>query len=251
MAVMRARPASCLWSLAIAGTENIRGVKPRRNIHWLQREIECDSLVTLHARPLKRTGRPPFSSNRRNNTKSWWPTPVDAATVGGPLISRACYLMGARKARAEVRRLMANIALMLHCSKLCRRKASDSQFFDSFGRHGVTAVSSHPRGSAAVTLTKGLFPSVNQSHPSATNESGVFAGVGRERHRWGASCIAHAHWRPLPPRSCVLRLQFVGDEALAILREVFVHLWRHTVEVAFPQLAPPGPAFVSAMRLLA
>jgi len=45
---------------------------------------------------------------------------------------------------------------------------------------------------------------MNQFHASATNESGVFAGVGRERHRWGASCIAHAHWQPLPPRSCVL-----------------------------------------------
>jgi hypothetical protein len=148
---------------------------------------------------------------------------------------------------------MANIALMLHCSKLCRRKASDSQFFDSFGRHGVTAVSSHPRGSAAVTLTKGLFPSVNQSQASATNESGAFAGVGRERHRWGASCIAHAHWQPLLLRFCVLRLRLVGDEALVLLSEVLIHLWQHTdsFEIAFPQLAPPGPAFVSVMRLLA
>ena len=82
---------------------------------------------------------------------------------------------------------------------------------------------------------------MNQFHASATNESGVF--VGRERHRWGAWCIAHAHWQPL----------FVGDEALVILSGVFTHLWRHTgsFEAAFPQLAPPGPAFASAMRLLA
>jgi hypothetical protein len=147
---------------------------------------------------------------------------------------------------------MANIALMLHCSKLCRRKASDSQFFDSFGRHGVTAVSSHPRVSAAVTLTKGLFPSVNQSHASATNESGAFAGVGRERHRWGASCIAHAHWQPLLLRFCVLRLRLVGDKALVVLSEAFIHLCRHTgsFDVAFAQLALSGPAFASAMRLL-
>src|SRR5215813_6788560 len=85
---------------------------------------------------------------------------------------------------------------------------------------------------------------------SATNESGVF--IGRERHSWGASCIAHAHWQPLPPRSCVLRLRPVGDEALILLSEVFFHLWRHTgsFEVAFPQLAPPGAAFASARRLL-
>src|SRR5262249_26425100 len=94
---------------------------------------------------------------------------------------------------------------------------------------------------------------MNQFHASATNESGVFAGVGRERHRWGASCIAHAHWQPFPPRSCVLRLRLVGDEALILLSEVFFHLWRHTgsFEVAFPQLAPPGAAFASARRLLA
>jgi hypothetical protein len=144
------------------------------------------------------------------------------------------------------------IALMPHCSKFSqkrRRKAFDSRFFESFGRHGVTALSS--LGSAAVTLRSIPIHSVNQFQASATNESGVFAGVGRERHRWGASCIAHAHWQPLP-RSCLLRLRLVGDEALALLSEVFVHLWRHTgsFEVAFPQ-APPGPAFASAMRLLA
>src|SRR5262249_26253829 len=96
--------------------------------------------------------------------------------------------------------------------------------------------------------------SVNQFHASATNESGVFAGVGRERHRWGASCIAHAHWQPLPPRFCVLRLRLVGDEALVLLSEAFVNPWlpAGSLEVvAFPQLAPPGPAFASAMRLLA
>ena len=66
--------------------------------------------------------------------------------------------------------------------------------------------------------------SVNQFHSSATNESGVFAGVGRERRRRGASCIAHAHWQPLPPRSCVLRLRLVGDEALILLSEVLIYL---------------------------
>ena len=45
----------------------------------------------------------------------------------------------------------------------------------------------------------------------------------------------------------------VGDEASVLLSEVFVHLGRHAglFEVAFPQLAPPGPAFASAMRFLA
>ncbi len=56
------------------------------------------------------------------------------------------------------------IALMPHWAKLRRRKASDSGFFESFGRHGVTALSrlewsSHPLA-AAVTLTKGLFPAL-------------------------------------------------------------------------------------------
>ncbi len=94
---------------------------------------------------------------------------------------------------------------------------------------------------------------MNQFHAIATNESGVFAGVGRERHRWGVSCISRAHWQPLPPHSCLPRLRLVGDEALALLSEVFVHLGRHagSFEVAFPQLAPPGPAFASAMRFLA
>ena len=74
----------------------------------------------------------------------------------------------------------------------------------------------------------GLFPilNVNQFHASATNESRVFAGVGRERHRWGASCIAHAHRQPLPSRSSLPRL-LVGDEALGILSGVFAHLWRY------------------------
>ena len=67
---------------------------------------------------------------------------------------------------------------------------------------------------------------MNQFHASATNESGVF--IGRERHSWGASCIAHAHWQPLPLRFCVLRLRVVGDEASILLSEVFFHLWRHT-----------------------
>jgi len=40
----------------------------------------------------------------------------------------------------------------------------------------------------------------------------------------GASCVAHAYWQPLPPRSCVLRLRLAGDEALILLSEVFVHL---------------------------
>jgi hypothetical protein len=117
------------------------------------------------------------------------------------------------------------------------------------------SVVSHPRSFDGRTVNKRSIPTlgVNQFHASATNESGVFAGVGRERHRWGASCIAHAHWQPLPPRSCVLRLRLVGGEALILLSEVFVHLWRHTgsFEVALPQIAPPGPAFVSVMRLLA
>ena len=112
--------------------------------------------------------------------------------------------------------------------------------------------SSHFRRFSAHTVNKRAIPilSVNQFHSSATNDSGV-PGVGRERRRWGASCIAHAHWQPLPPRSCALRLRLVGDEALILLSEVFIHLWRHTgsFEVAFPQLASPGPAF--ALRLLA
>jgi hypothetical protein len=168
--------------------------------------------------------------------------------------------MGARNARAEVRRRVLTAsrddradAALFEVLTERRRKAFDSRFFESFGRHGVTALSSHPRRFSGRNVNKRSIPihSVNQFQASATNESGVFAGVGRERHRWGASCIAHAHWQPLP-RSCLLRLRLVGDEALALLSEVFVHLWRHTgsFEVAFPQ-APPGPAFASAMRLLA
>jgi hypothetical protein len=146
------------------------------------------------------------------------------------------------------------IALMPHCSKFSQNAAGRlSTAGLSFGRHGVTALSSHPRRFSGRNGNKRSIPihSVNQFQASATNESGVFAGVGRERHRWGASCIAHAHWQPLP-RSCLLRLRLVGDEALALLSEVFVHLWRHTgsFEVAFPQ-APRGPAFACAMRLLA
>jgi hypothetical protein len=117
--------------------------------------------------------------------------------------------------------------------------------------------SSHPRRFSCRNVNNRTIPScrVNLSTASATNESRVFAGVGRERHRWGASCISHAHWRPLPPRCWLL-----GDEALALLSEVCVDLWRHAgwFEVAFPQLVPPGPAFarapglsLSAMRLLA
>src|SRR5262249_48398465 len=37
----------------------------------------------------------------------------------------------------------------------------------------------------------------------------------------GHPCISHAHWRPLPPRCCLL-----GDEALALLSEVCVDFWR-------------------------
>jgi hypothetical protein len=111
--------------------------------------------------------------------------------------------------------------------------------------------SSHRRRFSGRNVNKRAIPifSVNQFHASATNESGVFAGLGRERRRWGASCIAHAHWQPLPPRSYLPRLRLVGDEALVLLSEVFIHLWRHTgsFEVAFPQLAPPGPAFASAL----
>ena len=85
---------------------------------------------------------------------------------------------------------------------------------------------------------------MNQFHASATNESGVFVGSAS----LGASCISHAHWRPLPLRSGLL-----GDEALALLSEVLIHLWRHagSFELAFPQLAPPGPVFASVMQLLA
>src|SRR6516225_838049 len=72
-------------------------------------------------------------------------------------------------------------------------------------------------GSAAVTLKRSI-PScrVNLSTASATNESRVFAGVDG-----GHPCISHAHWRPLPPRCCLL-----GDEALALLSEVCVDFWR-------------------------
>ena len=79
-------------------------------------------------------------------------------------------------------------------------------------------------GPAAVNKRSIPILSVNQFDARATNESGVFAGVGRERHRRGASCIVHAHWRPLPPHSCALRLRLVGDEALVLLSEVFFHL---------------------------
>src|SRR5262245_3314106 len=46
----------------------------------------------------------------------------------------------------------------------------------------------------------------------------------------GHPCISHAHWRPLPPRCCLL-----GDEALALLSEVCLDFWRHAgwFEVAF------------------
>jgi len=117
------------------------------------------------------------------------------------------------------------ITLMPNCAKFSQNAA---RIFLPTWSYRSGAGSGRPTfvGSAAVTLTKGLFPilSVNQFHSSATNESGVFAGVGRERRRWGASCIAHAYWQPLPPRSCVLRLRLVGDEALIHLSEVFVHL---------------------------
>jgi hypothetical protein len=87
---------------------------------------------------------------------------------------------------------------------------------------------------------------VNQFHDSATNVSRVFTGFGRERHRWEASCISHAHGRPLPPRCSLL-----GDETLTLSSEMFVDLWRHagSFEVAFPQHAPPGPAFARAPGL--
>jgi hypothetical protein len=82
-------------SLAIAGID-LRGVKPRRykrmphsslatRARRRPREIECDSLVTLYGRAPKRTGCPPFF---HPTGKSWWPTPVDAAPVGGRLRSR-------------------------------------------------------------------------------------------------------------------------------------------------------------------
>jgi len=47
--------------------------------------------------------------------------------------------------------------------------------------------SSHFRRFSGRNVNKSAIPilSVNQFHSSATNESGVFAGVGRERRRWG------------------------------------------------------------------
>src|SRR6516165_8476309 len=53
----------------------------------------------------------------------------------------------------------------------------------------------------------------------------------------GHPCISHAHWRPLPPRCCLL-----GEEALALLSEVCVDFWRHAgwFEVAFLSLPLPG-----------
>ena len=145
------------------------------------------------------------------------------------------------------------IALMPHCAKLSQNAARF--FWPAWGYRSVAEWSSHPRRFSDRNVNKRSIPilSVNQFQANATNESGVFAGVGRERHRWGASCISHAHWQPLPPRSCLPRLRLVGDEALVLLSEVFIHLGRHTglFEVAFTQLAPPGPAFASAMRLLA
>src|SRR5262249_51405795 len=118
------------------------------------RKIECDSLVTLYGRALKRAGRHLFPS-----------TPVGGRLISRWALARICSTRWARATHARwyaagSSRRAAMIALMPHWAKLRRRKASDSRFFDSFGRHGVTALSSHPRGSAAVTLTRGLFPSL-------------------------------------------------------------------------------------------
>ena len=104
-----------------------------------------------------------------------------------------------------------------------RRQAAESSPPGGLPRAGSSNLSS----GMGLPLFSGLtipIVSVNQLHASATNESGVFAGVGRERHRWGASCIFHAHLRPLPPRSCLLHLRLVGDEVSVLLSEVFVHL---------------------------
>jgi hypothetical protein len=138
--------------------------------------------------------------------------------------------MGARNARAEVRRRVltasrddrADAAL---CEVLTERRTN------LLAGMGLPLCRGewHPRRFSGRNVNKRSMPilSVNQFQSSATNESGVFAGVARERHRWGASCISHAHWS---------RLRLVGDEALVLLSRVFAHLWRHTgsFEVAFP-----------------
>lgn len=117
------------------------------------------------------------------------------------------------------------ITLMPNCAKFSQNAA---RIFLPAWSYRSGAGSGRPtRRFSGRNVNKRAIPilSVNQFHSSATNESGVFAGVGRERRRWGgASCIAHAHWQPLPPRSCVLRLRLVGDEALILLSEVFIHL---------------------------
>src|SRR5262249_2154670 len=71
--------------------------------------------------------------------------------------------------------------------------------------------------SAAVTI-----PScrVNLSTASATNESRVFAGVGRKRHRWGASM--HLSCAPAAASGALLP---AGRRSLALLSEVCVDFW--------------------------
>src|SRR5215831_14809813 len=66
--------------------------------------------------------------------------------------------------------------------------------------------------SATTRIAVFIFLTMNQIHASATNEWESCRSR-PERHGWGASCIAHAHWQPLPLRFCVLRLRVVGDEA--------------------------------------
>src|SRR5262249_40696737 len=98
-------------------------------------------------------------------------------------------------------------------------------------------------GSAAVTI-----PScrVNLSTASATNESRVFAGVGRKRHRWGASmhlsCALAAASAALLPAG----RRSLGSIERGVCRLLANAGW---FEVAFPQLASPGPAFVRAPGL--
>src|SRR5262249_7152532 len=144
MTAMRAQPMLCRWGY-------LRGVDAIKECHissWLQdagattAKDECDSLVTLYGR-----------------AKSWWPAPVDAAPVGGRLISP-----GALARICSLRDWCAQVLTER------RRKASDSRFFESFRPAWVTALSrlesSHPRMFGCRNVNKRSIPScrMNQFH---------------------------------------------------------------------------------------
>ena len=121
-------------------------------------------------------------------------------------------------------RRAAMIALMPNCAKFSQNAA---RIFLPPWSYRSGAGSGRPtRRFSGRNVNKRAIPilSVNQFHSSATNESQSLPGSAGKGVVGGASCIAHAHWQPLPPRSCVLRLRLAGDEALILLSEVFVHL---------------------------